>query len=373
MNHGSGPVTVIVEPDPVGHRFQAVANVASVAARTTDVVLLTSTIGAGHDAFGVFLAGLDLEVEPRFDVIHPPTRDLARAVADLCRERDVETVLVMDADQSLKRWWYVARREMRGVVKRPRVVFMVTRYPARLGLRDTFGWKLRIAKSSLLLLAMATGTVHRAAGFAGRDDMSRGWLVKRARDPEICLAHSRDRAQLRKELELPQDRIIAGILGAIEERKNAPMILDALDSAGFDADLLLAGGIRPEVWTWINGLPADRRQRVIVRDGFLSNELMDKLLAAVDVAPIALTLNGPSGIMGKALAAGVPVVTAGSKVRAREIRATDGGVATDLDAKSIGAAIRKVLERDPAEPRRNIVPPATPEAFAETLLGVNGR
>jgi len=373
VNDGSGPITVIVEPDPIGHRFQAVANVAHVARRSTDVVLLTSTIGAAHDAFGAFLADVDLEVVTPFDVIHPPTQDMARAVADQCRARDVETVIVMDADQSLKRWWYVARREFRGLARRPRVMFMLTRYPAKLGLTDWFGWKLRLAKGGLVLAARATGTLHHVAGFAGRDDMSRGWLVKRARDPEICLAHSRDRARLRAELDLPQDRTIAGVFGVIEERRNAPMILDALDHAGLDADLLLAGGVRPEVWEWLNGLPDDRRRRVIVRDGFLPNDVMDKLVAAVDVAPIILTNNGPSGIMGKAHAAGVPVVTAGSTVRAREIHATDGGEAAELDAASIGDAIRKVLERDPDEPRHNTVPPATAEAFAEVLLGVDRR
>ena len=373
MNHGPRPVTVIVEPDPGGHRFQAVANVADVAARTTDVILLTSTIGAGHEAFDVFLSDLDLEAEPRFVVIHPPTQEMARAVADLCRTHDVEAVVVMDADQSLKRWWNVARREFRGLARRPRVVFMLTRYPAKLGPTDWSGWSRRLAKGGLILAARATRTLHHVAGFAGRDDMSRGWLVKRARDPEICLAHSRDRARLRDELDLPHDRTIAGVFGVIEERRNAPMILDALDHAGLDADLLLAGGIQPEVWAWINDLPDDRRRRIIVRDGFLPNDVMDKLVAAVDVAPIILTNNGPSGIMGKAHAAGVPVVTAGSEVRAREIRATDGGEAADLDTASIGAAIRKVLERDPEEPRRNTVPPATAEAFAEVLLGVEGR
>jgi len=373
VNHGPRPVTVIVEPDPGGHRFQAVANVAVVAARTTDVVLLTSTIGVGHDAFGVFLSDLVLTVEPRFDVIHPDTQEMARTVADLCRTQDVATVVVMDADQSLKRWWSVARREFRGLARRPRVVFMLTRYPAKLGLTDWSGWSRRIAKGGLVLAARATGTLHHVAGFAGRDDMSRGWLVKRARDPEICLAHSRDRVRLRKELDLPQDRTIAGVFGVIEERRNAPMILDALDEAGLDADLLLAGGVQPEVWAWLDGLPDDRRSRVIVRDGFLPNDVMDQLVAAVDVAPIILTNNGPSGIMGKAHAAGVPVVTAGSEVRAREIRATDGGEAADLDVASIGAAIRKVLERDPDEPRHNTVPPATAEAFAEVLLGVKTR
>lgn len=364
------PATVIVEPDPGGHRFQAVANVAAVAARTGDVILLTSHLGAADDAFGVFLGDVDLDVRARFDAIYPETRDIASEVAKVCREREVGTVIVMDADQSLKKWWYVARPVLRRLERRPRVIFMLTRYPAKLTLRDSFGWKLRVAKGGLALLSRANGTVQRFAGFAGRDDMSTGWLVKRARDPEICLAHSRDRAALREELGLPRDRRLVGIFGVLEERKNAPLILESLERAGLDdVDLLLAGGVRPEVHAWLDCLAPARRKRVVVRDGFLTNEEMDKLVAAVDACPIALSNNGPSGIMGKALAADVPVVTTGSEVRAREIRATDGGIACEWSPESIGTAIREVLDRDAHGPRRNTVPPATAEAFAVVLLG----
>lgn len=363
--------TLIVEPDPSGHRFQAVANLARVAARTGEVILLTSDIAATDDAFAVLLGDAPLEVDAAFTSIRPATRDLAREIARVARDHDVARTVIMDADQSLKRWWLVARQEFRGLGdRRPQVTFMLTRYPAKLGITDSFGWKLRVSKGGLSLLAMATGTLDRVVGFAGRDDMSRGWLVRRARDPEDCGAHSRDRVGLRAELDLPQDRRLVGIFGVIEERKNAPLILEALELEGLDdVDVLLGGGIRPEVWAWVNDLPADRRARIRTRDGFLPDEVMDKLVACVDACPIALTNNGPSGIMGKALAAGVPVVTAGSRVRAREIRATDGGEAAELDAAGIGAAIRRVLERDPEAPRRNLVPTATPERFAEILLG----
>lgn len=116
-----------------------------------------------------------------------------------------------------------------------------------------------------------------------------------------------------------------------------------------------------------------RHRRILVRNGFLSNEVLDKPVASVDVVPLLMTLNGPSGIMGKALAAGVAVVTAGSGVRARELRAYDGGEIAELDAESIGAAIERVLSRDPNAPRRNTVPPATEEEFAEIILGVRPR
>lgn len=380
MSAGSTParrsVTVIVEPDPSGHRFQAVANVAAVAGETGDVVLLTSRGATRSEQFDVYLNGTEfLAVEEVFDEIYPPTRQMAAAVAAQARARDVSTAVVMDADQSLKKWFYVARGEFKGLGRRkPRVVFMLTRYPAKLKLSDAVGWKLRIPKATLAVVAMATGTLHHVAGFAGREDMAKGWIVRRTRDPEICTAHSRDRAAIRAELGLPQDRRIVGVFGLLTERKNAPLVLDALKVAGLDdVELLLAGSVQPEVRAWLDALPETDRRRVIVQDGFLTNDLMDKLVAAVDACPIALTNNGPSGIMGKASAAGVPVVTAGSEVRARELVATDGGEVAEMTPESIGAAIRRVFERDPDAPRRNTVPPASAEEFSRNLLGVDAQ
>ena len=366
------PVTVLVEPNPSGHRFQAVANVAEIAGASSDVVLLTSRGAAATEEFSVYLDGTGVRVVEVFDDINPPTAHLAAEIAAVMRAEDVATVVHMDGDQALKRWWLEAPRAFRGL-PRPRVVFHLTRYPARLKATDWFGWRLRIPKASLAVAAMATGTMHHVAGFAGRDDMTTGWIVRRARDPEICTAHARDRELLRKELDLPADRRLVGIFGGIGPRKNADLVLAAMKAAHLDdADLLLAGPVAPEVASWIESLPAEDRARLIVRDGFLSNELLDKLVAASDVAPIALTNNGPSGIMGKASAAGVPVVTAGSEVRARELVATDGGEVAELTAESIGAAIRRVFEKDPNAPRRNTVPPATAEEWSRNVLGVDG-
>ena len=127
--------------------------------------------------------------------------------------------------------------------------------------------------------------------------------------------------------------------------------------------------IEPEVTAWIESLPPEERNRVLTFNGFLDNTLLDKLVAAVDVAPIALTNNGPSGIMGKALAAGVPVVSAGSSVRARELVATDGGELAELDPESLAAAIQRVFDRPADAPRRSTVPPATADEFASVVLG----
>ncbi len=374
------PTTLLVEPHPVGHRFQAVANVARVAARTDDIRILTSQGATDEPAFGEYVGpltapgglpeGRALEVEQPFGERIPPTKEVVAAIVAACRRTDVATVVLMDADTTLKRWWRDAPRPLRSLPRRPRVVFMLTRYPATLRPTDVAGWRLRVPKATLALAAKATGSLDRVAGFAGRDDLRSGWLVKRTRDPDICTAHSADRAALREKHGLPADRRIAGIFGVVNPRKNAPLIWDALQRARLDCDLLLAGPLADEVAAWAAAVEPTDRGRVLVRDGFLANDELDQLVAAVDVVPIALTNNGPSGIMGKALAADVPVVTAGSTVRARELAATDAGEAAELDADSIGAAIARVFSYPPDRVRRNTVPPATVEEFAENLLGV---
>jgi glycosyltransferase involved in cell wall biosynthesis len=365
-------VTLIVEPDPGGHRFQAVANVAALAGRSGEVALLTSSGASTGPEFGVYLSDARLDVHEVYTGTYPPTRTMADEIARYCRAHDVSTVVVMDADQSLKRWWYAAPLAFRGLPRRPRVIFMLTRYPARLRLEDRFGWKLRLSKATLAVLAMATRSLDRVAGFAGREDMSRGWLVKRARDPAICTAHARDRSAIRAALDLPAERSLVGIFGVMSMRKNAPLILDAILASESDADLVIAGLVKPDVAAWLDGLAPEIRARITVRDGYLDNDLLDRLVAAVDVVIIALTNNGPSGIMGKALAAGVPVVSAGSEVRARELEATAGGESAELTVPSLAAAIHRVLDADPAHARRSSVPPATAEEFAAVLLGVDG-
>ena len=364
------PTTLLVEPDPSGHRFQAVANVALRAQQLGDsVVLLTSRGATTGDAFKVYLADVPLEAVEVYDEVYPPTPTMLARIVDRCRQDDVRTVVVMDADQTLKKWWLHAPRALRTLPRRPEVIFFYTRYPARVPWRDPVQVKLRVSKAVLTAVTRATRTLDRAAGFAGRDDMHQGWLVKRARDPEICGAHSRDRAALRDELGLPQDRRLVGIFGLISERKNAKLVLEALRLGGIDADLLLAGVIEPEVQAWIDGLPEEDRRRVHTFPGFLDNTQLDKLIAASDVAPIALTNNGPSGIMGKALAAGVPVVSAGSTVRARELVATGAGELAELEPGSLGDAIRRVLDRPAGFQPQRRVPPATADEFARVVLG----
>jgi UDP:flavonoid glycosyltransferase YjiC (YdhE family) len=148
-------------------------------------------------------------------------------------------------------------------------------------------------------------------------------------------------------------------------------VLEAIEASGVDADLLLGGKVQDDSARWLAALPARQRARVIVHDGFHPDAYLDQLVAASDVAAIALTNNGPSGIMGKALTAGVPVVSAGSHVRAGELRATGGGIACELTVESFAEALRRVLTGEWTMRTTGTTPPATGEAFAAALLGVD--
>jgi FkbM family methyltransferase len=365
------PRVLVVEPNPGGHRFQAAAAVAVRASRAAEVRLLTSTGALATEEYRTYVQPHGVAAVEVFSAGVPSTSELARVIAQACRAEQVETVVVMDGDLALKTWWYVAARAFRHLPHRPRVIFFLTRYPARLELREPADlpyWRIRVAKAVLLVLARLTGTVHRAAGFAARDDRTAGWLVKRARDPAACSAHSRDRAALRAELGLPADRRIVGIFGGINVRKNPQLVLDAVALAGGDVDLLLAGPMSADIADWLAGLPEQRRRRVIVADGFLPNAQLDRYLAAADIVALVMTLEGPSGIMGKAIAAGVPVVTAGSKTRARELRAVHTGAATEWSADSIADGLRTVLAGDQPAPATSLALP-TADAFAAAILG----
>jgi glycosyltransferase involved in cell wall biosynthesis len=248
----------------------------------------------------------------------------------------------------------------------------------------------RVAKGTLALMAMATGSLSRIVSLSGRDDFGTGVLVKLVRDPAICTAHSRDRAAIRESLELPLDRRLVGIFGVISDRKNVPLVAAALAACGApDAQLLLAGLIEEDVAAWLAAQPESSRDRIRVFEGFLSNDVLDLLVAASDVVTIAQNNNGPSGIMGKAVAAGVPVLSAGSMVRARELETLHAGINTELTERAIAAGLAELLTEllptgtpQTATPQTATPPAASPpiaptlpalptaETFAATMFGV---
>lgn len=371
------PATVLVDPAIDGHHLQSVSWLTRTASRLGEVHFLTREGASVAPQFAAHLAddvaSGRLHVHEVFASGAPSTREIVDEVARFCGglSSSRTRVVVLDGDQPLKRWWFLAPRRLRRLPSRPSVTFMLTRYPARVPLLDRVGWKLRVTKGLLVVVGRLTGALQDVVGYRGRGDTQRGWVVRRVADPEFCLAHARERKRWRDLHDLPQNERLIGVFGVLSERRNTPLVLEAMEHGRLDATLVVAGAFSEPVRAWVESLPPARRERLIVRDQFLDNDTMDQLVAAVDVVPVPLTNNGPSGIMGKAEAAGVAVVTAGSKVRAREVVALGGGLACDLTVPALAEAMRKVLDGEVEIRTGRSDPWAAVDRYSATLLGLD--
>jgi glycosyltransferase involved in cell wall biosynthesis len=368
-DRGRRPITVLVEPNNLGHRLQWVAWVARTALDRGDEVVLVTHRGAQQSTqFHTFLDGFPIEVLEEFDEIEPPITEIGRVLLALHRERHITTWVFLDSDRMLKTWWRVGPRELASRAGGPQAILMMSRCPPRFLWTEPRLLALRLTKTAVSLLALARGRADRIGMVVGRDHMEPGRVLHPARDPAVCTAHSRDRAALRARLGLPADRYLLGILGDISIRKSVPTVFEAALLAGPDVDLLLAGKIDDEMRAWYDALPDDQRSRVRDRFGFLSDDDLDACVAASDVIVAAHLNPGPSGIMGKAMVAGVPSLTAASRVRRLEVERLDIGVDTELTAEAMAEGIRRLRARGDA-PRSSAITVPTVEEFAGAVLG----
>jgi hypothetical protein len=360
--------TIIVEPHPIGHRFEHVAWIARVAlARGDEVELLTSVGARARDEFTTFLGDVPIEVHESIDGWFPRPKAVGRALLDLHRQEPIATVVLLDADQALKRWWLEAPTALRGR-RGPKTVMLLMRFPQHVSLMDRPAVAMWVAKVGLSALTRASRAADSIVYLVGRHEGRPGRLLGQVRDPAICTAHARDRAALRDKYELPLDRRLVGIIGDLSIRKCLPMVAEATRLAGDDVDLLLAGKMTDDMREWLDALPSADRARIHARLGFLPDEDLDAYVAMSDVISLALLNPGPSGIQGKALVAGVPTVSAGSRLRERESSTHDTGVHVDLDASSFAHGIRRMLDRG-GEPLATPDDVPTAEEFGEVMLG----
>ncbi len=362
--------TLFVEPWVSGHRLQWVGWIARTAlARGDELVLLTSKGTRETPQFDEFLADLPIDVVEVFTENEPPAAVVGDAILALHRDQPVDTYVVSDADTLVKDWWRAAPRGLRRGKGRPRSILVMVRYPPRFPWRDSALLKIRLGKTVLCHLAHLRGAADRVVFLVGRDDARPGRLFKRVRDPAICTFHRRDRAELRARFGLPGDRRLVGILGSVSMRKNVPIVLEAARRAGEDVDVLLAGSVWDDVLEWLDTLSPEESARVHRRIGFLSDEELDAYVAASDVVACAHSNPGPSGIMGKALAAGVPVLSSGSRVRRREATALAFGIHTDLAPGPMAEGLRTLLA-DGSGLRSDHVDLASPDDFGRVVLGL---
>lgn len=362
--------TLFVEPWVSGHRLQWVGWIAEAAhARGDELVLLTSKGVGESEQYATFLRHLPFRVIEVFTEDEPPPREIGEAILAVHRETPLDTYVISDADNLVKRWWRDAPAGLRKGRGHPRGILVMVRYPPRFPWMDPPLLANRLAKTALCLTARARGAADRVLFLVGRDDTRPGHLLKRVRDPAVCTFHSRDRDELRRRFDLPADRRLVGVLGSVSMRKNVPLVLEACLRAGPDVDLLLAGPVWDDVLAWLETLGPEEAARIHRRIGFLSDEELDAYVATSNVVACAHSNPGPSGIMGKALAAGVPVLSSGSRVRRKEATALAFGIHTDLEAGPMADGIRSLLA-DREGPQVEHLRLPSPTDFGRVVLGL---
>lgn len=133
-------------------------------------------------------------------------------------------------------------------------------------------------------------------------------------DPVSLAADPRVLRRAGTSWKLSEEKYWFGIVGAITERKNIPMIVAALKQLDCrQIGLVVAGKISEGVKATLE--IEDLKQfglESVVHDRLLSDFELDSLVATLDCVVLAHSNEGSSGIMGKAAALGTRIVSAGA-------------------------------------------------------------
>lgn len=351
-------VTLIVEPNPSGHRLYYVRLLAQAAAvRGDEVVLALSDEASATDESGLHLSGLAESVT--IVSAHDFGVD---AVAELSRRYDAVITVVPDGDRFAMR---LART--RGWTGRGTVSVLIMRevaQPGELGL--LVAAKSRIRTTLFRRAARLPGvrlSVLKSATW--REDSS----FASAPDPVTLACADDDVWKLRDTWDLDADSYWFAVLGAIFDRKNVPLVASAVRNAGPEnVGLLIAGRCDPGAAQAMAEPLAELERagaRVVVVDRLLSELELDAAVTAVDCVVLAHSNEGPSGLFGKAAAAGTRVVAAGAlslRDDARHVPELASWV--PLEAAALAEALR--IARTLPRPSAVLMPEAT--RFAEALL-----
>ncbi|MDQ4054998.1 MAG: glycosyltransferase [Actinomycetota bacterium] len=300
--------TLVVELDGRGHRFYLVRVVVEAAlARGDSVTLLTKDHPETREHLLVHLGHLLESVELQ-EVVDPTWSNVERT-ADAV---GATTTVVPEADGYLAA--LLRRRGWRGPGGLS-LLIMRAQVPRAGGL---VRWALRNALKVVIMSLIAL--LPRVRFRVLRSPLWRGRSVwGPAYDPVGLTSTPEEVEKLRSDWTLHGDHYWFGVLGALTPNKNLPMVVAAVCRVAQQdrVALLVAGKMSEEVEA---DLPQLRMQldragvetRIVNR--VLHDVELDAALTAVDCLVLAYGHHGPSGTLGKAMAAGTRIVAAGSSV-----------------------------------------------------------
>jgi glycosyltransferase involved in cell wall biosynthesis len=350
--------TLIVEKNVTGHRLYYVRLLAESAARKGRrvTVALPDSARQSQD-ISVHLDDLD----PRVEVIYVGAADLTSG-AELSHRVEADLTVIPDADRLAIRIGMTRRWSGRGQLS-----LLVMREVAQPSTFRGAQMSKTLARRLLFLSASSLRTVRlsilKPSGWEGRS------YFRTANDPVTLSASADDAASTARAWGVDDDRYWFAVLGAIAPRKNPGLVARALCAAGTrPTGLLIAGAIDPEARAEIER-EAGRLERAGVRliliDRLLSDVELDAAVRLVDCVVLAHSNEGPSGLFGKAAAAGTRIVAAGASSLKRDAaRAGDAATWSELDESSLADALRQAISSGRPAARGSI----DAERFVTALL-----
>ncbi|RWZ68634.1 glycosyltransferase [Labedella populi] len=328
------PHTVIVEDNVTGHRLYYVRILADAAVREDRRVSVV--LPAAHrerEEIALHLSELDERIELRY-VSDPEIADTAR----LSYELRADLTVVPDADRMAAT--VGLRHAWRGRGTLSLLIMRDVGQPSRLPGVQTAKTLLR---SALFVSASSVGNVRvsvlKPSGWAGRS------ILPTASDPVTLTAGTDDVLATAAAWGVEPGRYWFAVLGAIAPRKNVGLIARALTGiTERPIGLLIAGLIEPqarlEIDREIERLSASG-VRVVMVDRLLTGLELDSAVTFADCVVLAHSNEGPSGLFGKAAAAGTRIVAAGAaSLRHDAAEAGDGADWVPLTEQSLAEALR---------------------------------
>lgn len=285
-----------------------------------------------------------------------------RRLEAIASQRHGARLFVLEGDKFLPQTVHLSRPTAR------RTTVLLIRTPLHLGnsARTAMNACVKLVWSLFAhLRGVDTAVIGPARGI--EDHLRRGFL-RECPDPVEFSTTPSSISKMRQTADLTGTRTWFGIFGNVVARKNPLLALESLqDVDPSSTGLLLAGTVDAELLSQLEGPIARFRTsggEVRIIDRLLPDEDLDAAIASVDVALFLHSGDGPSQILGKAVAAGVSTLAAGSKALRKMQKRLGGGRWSPLRKSTIVAQLREAKSL----PRPNPKTLAGGPEFAKTLL-----
>lgn len=349
---------LVVEGNPDGHRLYYVSLL--VAAELEDggeVFVVTTKRAIGSSEWRVHMEHLasriSLQLLSEFSI---------EAIGAIANDLGIDHVVVPDGDSRAyeiakgARWYgrgtitILVMREMGQPAKVPGIAMIKTFVKRKVLQRVD-----RVPRVQIRVL--------KSAPWSGRS------ALPISRDP-VRLTRSGASGEPTRENILPSGCFWFGVVGSIDPRKNLPLVASAISSLNrADVGLVVAGQVRDSVLESAEaGFQRIRAAggRIVVINRLLEEAEFDQIIAELDCVVLAHSNEGPSGILGKAMAAGTRIVAAGAAtLRADCKNIGDGAEWAPLDERLLGASLGRAVRT----PRPTPSTSASPREFTSGLLG----